>query len=177
MTRYELKSSGASFSVDARRTGGSVEVSLNGKSFVVKLTKAGEPSAYTAHVGGDIITFEAESVTPTSVAMKINGERLVFQRVFSKVEPRQPVGVGVHDAGDSLVAPMPGRIVRLHVARGQSVKEGDPLMVIESMKMESVLRSNRTATVDEILVTVGDSVRRHQKLVRFRAPAPSPGLS
>jgi pyruvate carboxylase len=53
---------------------------------------------------------------------------------------------------------MPGKISRLQVTKGQAVKEGDPLLSIEAMKMETTVYSPRSGTVADVLVKAGSSV-------------------
>ena len=57
-----------------------------------------------------------------------------------------------------IVSPMPGKVLRVLVKDGQSVKEGDGLVVIEAMKMENELRAPRDGTVKEIVARAGESV-------------------
>ena len=63
---------------------------------------------------------------------------------------------------------MPGRIIGVMTKQGEKVKAGDPLVIVESMKMETVIRSDRDAEVAQILVAEGSAVKRGQALVRFR---------
>jgi biotin carboxyl carrier protein len=69
-----------------------------------------------------------------------------------------------HDAG-SLAAPMPGRIVRIHVAEGDHVAANEPLLVLEAMKMEHVIAAAEAGRVGRLLVDVGDQVTRGTPLV------------
>jgi biotin carboxyl carrier protein len=62
------------------------------------------------------------------------------------------------DGEQTIVAPMPGRIVRLLVARGDEVAARQPIIVVEAMKMENELRSPKTGRVKEIAVGAGESV-------------------
>ncbi|ASP21719.1 acetyl-/propionyl-coenzyme A carboxylase alpha chain [Antarctobacter heliothermus] len=73
-------------------------------------------------------------------------------------------GVGVQAAAGAL-APMPGRVVSVHVAVGQAVEEGDRLVVLEAMKMEHTLRAGRAGQVAEVLVAEGDQVEAGAPLV------------
>ena len=57
-----------------------------------------------------------------------------------------------------ITAPMPGRIARVLVARGQAVAGRQPLVVVEAMKMENELRAERAGAVAEVRVAEGDSV-------------------
>lgn len=65
----------------------------------------------------------------------------------------------------NLKAPMPGLIVAVPVSEGQAVKKGDNLIVLESMKMQNELKSQREGTVTRIKVKAGDSVNQNDVLV------------
>jgi len=64
-------------------------------------------------------------------------------------------------------APMPGLIVSVEIEEGQKVKEGDSLLVLEAMKMESTFTSPKEGTVQSISVKKGDTVDKGQVLVRI----------
>lgn len=68
-------------------------------------------------------------------------------------------------ASKELRAPMPGKVVDILVKPGQSVAEGDPLVVLEAMKMENVLRSAGDGVVAEIAVQSGQAVEKDAVLV------------
>jgi biotin carboxyl carrier protein len=65
----------------------------------------------------------------------------------------------------SIRAPMPGLIVRIAVAEGQTVGKGETLMILESMKMENELKSPRDGTIHRILVSTGENVEQNKILV------------
>jgi len=71
------------------------------------------------------------------------------------------------DHSKYLLAPMSGLIVAIHVSSGDEVKAGQPLAVIEAMKMENVLRAERDATVAAIRVAAGDSLMAEQVIIEF----------
>jgi len=70
---------------------------------------------------------------------------------------------------DNLIvkAPMPGILVSLPISVGDQVKLGQPLLVIEAMKMENVLKAPAKAIVTEIFVQPGDTLMRNQVLVKL----------
>jgi len=74
-------------------------------------------------------------------------------------------GVGV------VVAPMPGRIVRVLVAAGDAVEAGQALVVLEAMKMETALRAEIAGTVAAVGATAGDMVEAGTVLVEIASPA------
>ena len=73
------------------------------------------------------------------------------------------------DAPDALVAPMHGRIVRIHVSLGDHVRANAPLLVLEAMKMEHVIAATAPGRVTRLHVGVGDQVSRGAPLVDLDA--------
>jgi 3-methylcrotonyl-CoA carboxylase alpha subunit len=71
------------------------------------------------------------------------------------------------EAGDHVVAPMPGRIVLVKTKNGDKVVEGQELIVMEAMKMELTLRAPRAATITELRASAGEFVDADTVLVRF----------
>lgn len=70
--------------------------------------------------------------------------------------------------GPNLVADLPGKIVRALVETGQAVEQGQPLILIESMKMESELLAPLAGTVGAVHVTAGQVVAKGDPLVDLR---------
>ncbi len=70
-------------------------------------------------------------------------------------------------AGGALEAPMPGTVLSVRTAAGDAIAEGDVLVVMESMKMELTLTAPGAATVGEVYVSEGQSVRQGQPLVEL----------
>ena len=71
------------------------------------------------------------------------------------------------DSTNFLMSPMPGLLLSIDINVGQQVKTGEPLAVIEAMKMENVLRAERDAVVAHIKVQVGDSLMVDQVIMEF----------
>ena len=71
------------------------------------------------------------------------------------------------DTGKVLLCPMPGLVVSIAVAKGQEIKAGETLAVVEAMKMENVLRAERDATVKAIRVKPGDSLAVDAVIMEF----------
>jgi 3-methylcrotonyl-CoA carboxylase alpha subunit/geranyl-CoA carboxylase alpha subunit len=74
-------------------------------------------------------------------------------------------------AAQSLRAPFNGKLIALHVQEGQSVQQGDAVLVIESMKLEHVLNAPRDAVVHSVTVTPGQQVGPGQVLVQWKDAA------
>ena len=71
------------------------------------------------------------------------------------------------DLSKFLVCPMPGLVKAISVTEGQDIKAGDPLAVVEAMKMENVLRAERDATVKKINARPGDSLAVDAVIMEF----------
>jgi 3-methylcrotonyl-CoA carboxylase alpha subunit len=63
-----------------------------------------------------------------------------------------------HAGGGGLEAPMPGKVIAVKVAPGDTVSKGDELLVVEAMKMENAVRAPRDGRVKSVLARVGDMV-------------------
>lgn len=71
------------------------------------------------------------------------------------------------DTSKKLLCPMPGLIVSVNVDRGQEVKVGEPLVVVEAMKMENVLLAERDGVIGEIKVRPGDNLALNDVILEF----------
>ena len=71
-------------------------------------------------------------------------------------------------SGGSILAPMPGRVMLVHVKRRDKVEAGTALLVLEAMKMEHVLRAPDSEVVGDIRVREGDQVKEGDAVARAR---------
>lgn len=69
--------------------------------------------------------------------------------------------------GNTVISPLPGRVIDIKVAVGDKVKAGQEVMILEAMKMENTIESDYTGTVKQILVAVGDSVQTNGILIEI----------
>ncbi|MAY19614.1 MAG: acetyl/propionyl-CoA carboxylase subunit alpha [Erythrobacteraceae bacterium] len=70
-------------------------------------------------------------------------------RMIEKIPP---------DLSKMLICPMPGMLVKLHVAEGEEVQPGQPLATVEAMKMENILRAEKEGTIAKINASEGESL-------------------
>lgn len=103
------------------------------------------------------------------VVLSINGKRTKV-RIQTRIE-KLLKELGMEQAMakklDSLKAPMPGLIHSLKVNQGQAVKKGDPLLILEAMKMENVIKSPGDGVVSKIHVKEKASVEKNTLLISF----------
>lgn len=79
----------------------------------------------------------------------------------------QAMGSAGMDDSDQIESPMAGKVVLVRVEAGDSVEQGQTLVVIEAMKMENEIRARADVTVAEVCVGPGDTVNLGDVLVRF----------
>ena len=69
-----------------------------------------------------------------------------------------PAAAGALAAGEVVKAPMPGNILKINVAQGQKVNEGDCIIVLEARKMENEIVATKSGTIAQIVVAKGATV-------------------
>ena len=148
-------------------TEGGFKITIGERSFLLKLEQTMDPRVLIAQFGDKPVNISLESADNQGVTIMIEGERLSFRRPSAATRLTTPARPTVA-VEDTLAAPMPGRIIGILANEGDEVRSGAPLVIIESMKMETVIRSDREATIDRVLVADGSTVRRGEALVRFR---------
>lgn len=74
---------------------------------------------------------------------------------------------GAADAVGSVKTPMPCKISQVLVKPGDKVEKDAPLIILEAMKMEHIIRSPFSGTIDQVLYTLGDMVAENKSLVTF----------
>ena len=111
---------------------------------------------YTVKVNGKNYAVKLESDT----RVKVNGKYYDIA-VNSGIEEKTSVAGN----GEEIKAGLPGNVLRIEVSEGQQVAEGDVLLVVEAMKMETEVKSPKAGTVQSILVSQGDKVVTGQAMI------------
>jgi 3-methylcrotonyl-CoA carboxylase alpha subunit len=91
--------------------------------------------------------------------------------VVDEFDPIVHAAEGGGTEAGGLSAPMPGKVIAFLAAVGERVKAGQPLAVMEAMKMEHTIAAPRDGTVEALLYAVGDQVNEGGELLRLKAPA------
>jgi 3-methylcrotonyl-CoA carboxylase alpha subunit len=84
------------------------------------------------------------------------------------IDPLAHAGDAAQEGG-RLTAPMPGKVIAFLVQPGATVEKGQPLAVMEAMKMEHTIAAPKAGVVSELLFAVGDQVSEGQELLRLQA--------
>ena len=143
-------------------------------------------------IGGQKYDTTVKEKEPNIAEVVVNGTSFIVEfkkNESKKVKAARPVAPAAttvaaapaQPAGAATVkSPLPGSIVKVMVKAGDSVKKGDTLLTMESMKMENIVASEYTGTVKNVLVQPGQNVMQDDKLVEIEtvavaaAPAPAP---
>jgi biotin carboxyl carrier protein len=171
---FEIDLNGRTRAVSIERAGPAangalrLRVSVDGESTLVDVQRSGE-------FGWSLVFPDAaDASTTVHVAPgQAPGEMLAYLagRVAAVGVNATRTGRGAADADGSahgeqkVVAPMPGRVLRVLVAAGDSVEARQPVVVVEAMKMENELRSPKAGRVKSVAVAEGTSVEAGRVLV------------
>ena len=139
---------GVEYAVDFESVNGQPVYSLliNGRSYEAYVSESEDLNDWQVLIRGDLFTVSVEDEREKRL-------RATAGAVASSTDEF------------NLKAPMPGLIVAVQVAEGQTVHKGDILIVLESMKMQNELKCLRNGTVGRIKIKTGDNVEHNQVLL------------
>ena len=171
---------------------GRVRLVLSGPSGPEEIFVSGGPDAWTIDRGGVSTPLQATRLPDGRLSLLLSDGRQICglveiadgaalvtsprgtARVAIEDPSRHPRRHGAADddeSGEEVHALMPGRVVEVGVAEGQTVAAGAILLVLEAMKMQNEIRASRGGLVARIAVSAGQAVDRGALLVAI-APAP-----
>jgi len=164
--RFIARRDGNDLPVEVERYGSGYRVKLGDRTIVVDMIEIGRylrslrledgsQFAFAHHREGSM--HHVSSVS-TSVAVEI-----VDPLALRRKKTDDDAG-----AGGVLKALMPGRIVRMLVNKGDSVRRGQSLVILEAMKMENDIQSPVDGVVDEVFISAGDTVEAGGQLLHVR---------
>jgi oxaloacetate decarboxylase alpha subunit len=138
------------------------------------LQNRGNPEAFEPPPGAEAAPVTAAPAPPASgpavYAVRVNGKEFTVEIAedgeLADVS-RAPAGpkLAPRSSGDAVKAVLAGNIFKVHVAPGDHVEEGQPLLVVEAMKMETAVSAPKAGTVGEVFVREGDAVAVGDPLV------------
>jgi biotin carboxyl carrier protein len=116
----------------------------NDKSFLIHIVREG--GLYHVHIEGAYFPIHVEDERSRTL------RQLVQKASLAGGEQR-------------IRAPIPGMITKIMVRKGENIKKGDALIILEAMKMENEIRSDIDGTVQAVLVSQGSAVEKDQELL------------
>lgn len=177
MRRYEITIDGKvhSISLDSSVAEGSkIHARIDGRDMIAVFSRPSktDPSGIL-RVGNLTFHINLSAMRdPASPTIQVNGRPFVVKlrelpiqlsqkgQVLNSVKP-VTISRGV------IVAPMPGRVMSVRVRKGDTVKAGQSLLMLEAMKMENEIAAPNVGTVREVWVTEGTTVKKDQRLLEI----------
>lgn len=142
---------------------GELEVKVGGKLVDVDVLPV--RGQLSIRVGGRVVDLTMEG-TPPEVGAIASGHRSYVRVESERMRSAEQARKGRGGDGEKIVkSPMPGRVVRVLVGKGDEVVAGQPLLVVEAMKMENEVRAKAACRVAEVHVEAGATVEGNAKLV------------
>jgi Acetyl/propionyl-CoA carboxylase, alpha subunit len=138
MKKFKFSIDGASYNVNVKSVEGSqAEIEVNGKSYSIVLEEELNPLKTPILVRKEVVSKPGEN------------------KITAKAAPMPPSN---KPSANGIKAPLPGSIIRVVANVGDTVKEGDLLLVMESMKMENNILSEKNGVIKTIDVEQGQAV-------------------
>ena len=142
---------------------GELRASIDGRAVDVDVVPLGDQ--LSVRVDGQVVDLTTEGAPPDIGAVASGHRsyvRVESERMRAAAQARKS---GASGSEKTVKSPMPGRVVKLLVAKGDEVAVGQGLLVLEAMKMENEVRAKTAGTIAEIHVKAGATVEGGAKLV------------
>ena len=167
MSAIELKSGNRTETVEIiEKEGNKITILLGQKEYHLDLVKVEKNIFSILH--GDksydievVATEKKNRYTVRYICHSYNVE--IVDAEMRYMQNRQKTGSGSEE--NIISSPMPGKIVRVMVSAGDMVTEGQVVIIVSAMKMESEYKSGKTGQVKEVLVTEGDVIDANMPLI------------
>jgi biotin carboxyl carrier protein len=149
---------GETHQINFRREGVRVVADVDGRRYEMSAREVDEDT-YLLTADGRLHECRVERNQSESVEVNVGNHSYLIAIVDPK-RLRGGHGAGAHlsDGSAQIVAPMPGKIVRVLVAEGAQVEAGDGIIIVEAMKMQNELKAPRAGTVMKIRAAASSTV-------------------
>jgi biotin carboxyl carrier protein len=145
-------------------------ISVNGQILEWDIKKTGDRHYHVLYQNQsfnlELVSLDTETKT---VRLKLNNKpcELKIRDKFDLLLEKLGMNNLQNNSAKEIKAPMPGLIFDIKVKEGDEVKKGDPVLILEAMKMENILKSPGDGTVKKIKIKKGESVEKNQVLIQF----------
>ena len=147
-------------------TAAEFRVRIGERTVPVEVFEQGGRTTYV--VGGKVVDLVADGAGSERVIIA-RGARVAVKLETERERLEAKAGGGAAGSAEKLVkAPMPGRVVKVLVEAGQEVAAGQPLLVVEAMKMENEVKAKGAGVVQIVHVVMGATVEANAKLVTLQ---------
>ena len=142
---------------------GALEVSADGHRVDVDVVAVG--GQLSVRIDGKVVDLTTEG-TPPDIGAVASGHRSYVRVESERQRTADAAKRGMGKGSDLFVkSPMPGRIVKVLVKKGDRVETGQPLLVMEAMKMENEIKAKMAAAIGDVHVSAGMTVEGNAKLI------------
>ena len=156
---YSFKLDNQIYKVNIEEEDNNVVVQINGEEYPVEYTRLDE-NLYSIIINGK--SFTIGTFKQGKQVQVFHGGNLFELESISERELSRSGGIG---SGLEIISPMPSRVVKLLKNEGDDVAEGEAVVVVEAMKMESELKALQAGKIKSIKVSEGDAVEAKTLLV------------
>ena len=154
--------------LSVRLEGDRAETRVGGRSHRLEILARADGTFVGIFESGRVLR---SRITPEKRGTRIRTRGSDF--VLGLFDPREEPSAGGGSAGSSeVVSAMPGRVIEVRVKKGDSVKSGDVLLILEAMKMQNEIRSETDGTVASLECEAGQAVESGALLLRFEPERP-----
>lgn len=143
--------------------------SLNGRKFDLEYSKQDKVSYHLEYKGKKYNAQILPGDDDKHPKIRVNGVAYDAELIDKYDELIKSLGMESMTKVEikELKSPMPGLVIKIDVKPGDSISKGDPLMILEAMKMENQIKSKGEGVIAEILVNEGQAVEKNELLIRF----------
>lgn len=165
MATYEYVLDGKTVDVQIEGKNAQFQVRSGDRKFEIEACRLSD-SLLSVAIGGELMrVFVAEHNGKTYI--NISGRTFTFDDAITQVQRQKSGRSGVGLAPGAISSPMPGNVIKLLVKEGDTVKEGQSLVIVEAMKMENEIRSPSNGVVKKINFAVGNLVEAGAPIVEL----------
>jgi biotin carboxyl carrier protein len=147
---------------------GSGNVECNGKPVDWSVT-ALPSGGFSILMDGKSLVAEVVKTDPDTKTVTLQINQALYEVALQEPIDRLLASMGISEASsrklNDIKAPMPGMVLKVLVTPGQAIKKGDPVLILEAMKMENVFKAAADAVVKEIKVTERTAVEKGEVLI------------
>jgi len=168
--KFIARHAGEEIPIEVERLASGYQVRVGDRSFVVDLAEAGRfLRSLRLEDGTQIALIHHRDGTAHEISLPESTIHVDITDPLSLKRIRSEDQMG---GGGAIKALMPGRIVRVMIRKGDSVRKGTGMLVLEAMKMENEIQAPVDGMVEEVLVEPGQTVESGAELVRITPAGP-----
>lgn len=170
MSEYLVDVNGSSVKINVDSDGSIKRVNGNSNNFRIKKISK---ELYTIEKNGNVTDALVVNENSDSIILLVKGQyfyvnpKTMLEKLSEEILSKSGIGSHIID----IISPMPGLILKLTANAGDSVKEGDHILVLEAMKMENIIKSPVNGIIKKIHKKQSDSVDKGDILVTIEQNA------